>query len=102
MNVKPGDLAIVIHVAPMWTPEIVGKIVKVERLYVNGETINGNRCEESDLLSWICYSENGIPNRLSSGKFEIVKRRLIADECLRPVSGLTDEQHTEEHNEEEA
>lgn len=102
MNVKPGDLAIVSWGPNMLTPEMVGMIVKVERIAINGERLNRGHIEIGSSLAWICSSPNGIPTRYSDGVLLMNKKRCIEDVLLRPVSGLPDEQHTKEHNELEA
>lgn len=103
MNVKPGDLAIVIN-APN-TPELVGRIVKVERRYTSMEPMKGGHAAfvPDSVVAWVCSAPGGLPNRnVRTWVAFTCPERAIADSILRPVSGLPDEQHTEEDNKLEA
>lgn len=99
-NVKVGDMAIVIYSAGMTTPELAGMIVKVERMAVNGQVVSDVTCELT-ANSWICSSSRALPWKTTTG-LRYVSERPIGDFLLRKVSGLPDEQHTEEDNKLEA
>lgn len=96
MNVKPGDLAIIIGAST--TPEMIGMVVKVERRAVHGEIIGAGKVNLELGEGWICSHPNGIPTRYDNGFFHIQRERMILDAYLKPVSGLSDEQTQEESN----
>lgn len=81
MNVKPGDLAIVI--SSRLSPENIGRIVEV--LCQAGE-------EEIDRTSggfvWWVKSPVELMVRHRNGFIQFSKERPYADACLKPVSGL--------------
>lgn len=94
VNVKPGDLAIVI--AATTTPEMIGMVVKVERPTIHGERLGRGIVDASEGFGWICSNPNGIPTRYSDGVLVRQEKRPILDAYLKPVSGLPDEQTEEE------
>ena len=96
MNCKPGDLAIVI--GGEITPEMIGSIVKVIRIAINGETNSIGGKIRTTAASWICEAQNsrGIPIRVDEGKLYLVPWRAIQDRILRPISGLPMEEETEQ------
>ena len=92
MNVKPGDLAIMIKAA---LPENIGSIVVVIRPGIMREYGP----------EWICESTNTSRGVSDFGHSLVIQKGDefdCPDSWLRPVSGLPDQQHTEEHNELEA
>lgn len=91
MNVKPGDLAIIIK-AP-WTPEMIGMIVKVERLAAIDEFFDTIK---DGAPVWIVSSPNGIPVRYTNGEYRIDKQRPVSDSFLRPISGLSDNEEVKD------
>lgn len=94
MNVKPGDLAIVIY-APH-TPELIGRIVRVDRQAVDGEQFGGIRFGSWGFASWVCSADRPLPWRTTT-IFGLVHfpKRPIADFMLRPISGLPLEEETD-------
>lgn len=97
MNVKPGDLAIV--VSARTTPEMVGRIVKVERAVFDGEIINDRRRLRvtSGGPSWLCSAPaaHPLPQRDLCNNLFWARERAIADRLLRPISGLPMDEPTE-------
>lgn len=86
MNVKPGDLAVVVNLRGCWSPNN-GMIVKVERAVLC-------TCNAS---AWDCKSE-GRPFVGESWLGEISRGPTAAvhDENLRPVSGLLREEDVDQ------
>ncbi|HWT40937.1 MAG TPA: hypothetical protein VN081_06790 [Dongiaceae bacterium] len=100
MNVKAGDLAIII--AANHTPENIGTIVEVVRIAVPGELFaNGNiRFTGSPNSAWVTKRDGGepMPWRLASGNQFVAEEVVCEDRFLRPVSGLPIEEdvHTKD------
>jgi hypothetical protein len=96
MNVKAGDLAIVICADV--TPEIIGSIVEVVRIAVQGEYFSDvdMRFESrSGRPAWVVKRSNGLlPWRTVAGAFRWADMRPLEDSLLRPVSGLPVEEDT--------
>jgi hypothetical protein len=89
MNVKPGDLAIVVS-APR-TPEMIGRIVKVERAAIDGEFFSDVRYCSDGAAAWVCSVDarsGPLPSRTKNGVLLWLRTRAIADRLLRPISGL--------------
>jgi hypothetical protein len=86
MNCKPGDLAYVIRAVV--TPEMVGAVVSVLRSAVHMETVDGIRYEVTE-PGWVVESAgSSLPVRSNDGILRIVKRRVVMDRLLRPISGV--------------
>lgn len=79
MNVKPGDLAIVVADPVLGMPDL-GKIVEVLDA----------RLSSTGLAMWWCYSETGF----TSATGLHTQHCKVFDAHLRPVSGLPDTEDT--------
>ena len=78
MNVKKGDLAIII--ASKSLPEVIGRIVEVEEFLGDGENRWGCHCQTPVMID-----HPHLPGRVATNKLS------CRDADLRPVSGLPDE-----------
>lgn len=94
MNVKPGDLAILIKSQA----DNYGKICKILEQSNVTHLFDGISYVEVNELCWLVEFPD--PVKLTTGC--ISKITNVRDAWLRPVSGLPDEQHTEEENKLEA
>jgi hypothetical protein len=96
VNVKAGDLAIVICADV--TPEIIGSIVEVVRIAVQGEYFSDvdMRFESrGGRPAWVVKRSNGLlPWRTVAGALRWADMRPLEDSLLRPVSGLPIEEDT--------
>ena len=86
MNVKKGDMAIVINGGKI--PALLGRIVEVEFFIGEGED------------RWACHSESPItvPDPFDRG-VRLTHKFSIRDSDLRPVSGLDDDNVTDTEKE---
>lgn len=88
MNVKQGDLAIIVGV--QICPENNGRIVEVVRPFVKGERF-GNSFKPTDTPGWLVRSVGTdlailVTNKLTGQmKFNYVPERPYADRYLRPI-----------------
>jgi len=97
MNVKPGDLAIIVITGPHGAPENIGRIVEVVAVAVHGERFVSVKGETTPVDApsgkpmWRVRSV-GSPLAWNSSFLNPVRRyyyeRPILDSWLRPVSGL--------------
>ena len=90
LNCKPGDLAVIVNSRA--TPENIGKIVRVIRLAVHNEKIEGHYITlRKDAPAWIVESAGsdlvwrGFLKSDGSQTKHIVRIRSYADRCLRPI-----------------
>jgi hypothetical protein len=90
MNCKPGDLAYVIRAEA--TPEMVGIVVTVLRMAIDGEKVGGRKFSVRE-PSWVVEANSLIPSRGYDGILRYLKQRVICDRNMRPISGVpvTDE-----------
>ena len=79
MNVKPGDLAIIIR--SRFAPENIGRIVQIVRRR-DAETENTGEPQ------WLVRSERTLVERWADGHVLLVLERFYLDVCLRPISGV--------------
>lgn len=95
MNVKPGDLAIVVRAR--LTPELNGRVVRVVRPAVGGElfeTCHGRWVEFNGKgFAWVIECDRPMPWRLSwngvlAGLAMMVSRRAIMDGALMRIGGV--------------
>jgi hypothetical protein len=98
---KPGDLAIVIRA--LETPEMLGRIVKVERLAVAGEVFSSvcgrSFCTPSvsESVLWVVSSNRAMPAPIpQKGCTLMAYERIFKDVCLRPITGLPIDEETHE------
>jgi hypothetical protein len=85
MNCKPGDLAYVIRAET--TPEMIGMVVTVLRMAIDGEEVCGRRFAVME-PGWVVEANSLIPARGCDGILRHLKRRAVADRNLRPISGV--------------
>lgn len=95
MNVKPGDMAIVVKSA---TGKNQGRIVEVISPLGESPWHNGYCWNPGDGFCWLVKFQSEVM-ALRPGRYLFAP---VPDAWLRPVSGLEDEQHTEEDNKLEA
>ncbi|WP_143016619.1 hypothetical protein [Paraburkholderia phenazinium] len=90
MNVKPGDLAII--VGPCATPGLTGRVVEILRRAVPGEaypSIAGDVVYlRIEAPCWFVRSSTPLPMKTSLGRFLLFRERSIQDAILRPISGV--------------
>lgn len=93
LRCKPGDLAVVVRVKH--TPEMLGRIVIVERLIRPGEILeNGFGIADDGETTWLIRSATDgqkLPNRRVNGVREYLWKRAGADSCLHPIRPNQDE-----------
>lgn len=83
---KPGDLAVVVRAKT--TPEMIGRFVVVDRRFVNGEPVSGFLVDEDERHAWVIrasVSGQLLPWRSGDGSLDMVKERIFADSCMRPI-----------------
>ncbi|KPF66098.1 hypothetical protein IP84_16935 [beta proteobacterium AAP99] len=87
MNCKPGDLAVVVRTIA--TPELLGRIVRVDRLAQPGDVSKDGRCffASSPVLAWfVCADGAELPTRdIFTGELFWVSERPVRDDCLRSI-----------------
>lgn len=83
MNVKPGDLAIVIDAM---RKENISKIVLVERYVKIGDEFYGYLAGRD---GWVVNCDSSLAGSVNNRNAVVeTKFGLFPDSCLRPVSGL--------------
>jgi hypothetical protein len=85
MNCRPGDLAYVVRAEV--TPEMIGIVVTVLRPAIHAEIVDGIHYQVTE-PSWVVESGSSIPARSNDGILRVVKRRVVMDRLLRPISGV--------------
>lgn len=86
---KPGDLAIVTRAFS--TPEMLGRIVIVDRLYKSGDDCGGKVWDSEALgrlgLCWVVRPASGgsLPARSAFGHYFELPERPYPDFALRPI-----------------
>ncbi|MCG5072257.1 hypothetical protein [Paraburkholderia tagetis] len=94
---KSGSLAVVIQAGdPHITPGLVDRIVEIVRPAIDGEefiSIDGVvvTCRDSRSI-WVVKSRSPLPwicvQGADAGKVRLFRERAIADQYLRPISGV--------------
>lgn len=85
MNVKPGDLAIVVSSI---SQENIGRIVTVIRLVVAGERFAVGRRLVGDGNGWLVQCDRPLVITFEGKPVGTHCTRVYRDDCLRPISGV--------------
>lgn len=84
---KPGDLAVVVVVKSV--PELLGRLVIIDRLYQPGELVGGMRWDDSadDGIDWVIRAANGGPLPVDDELHWRINlsERPYPDFALRPI-----------------
>lgn len=85
MNVKPGDLAIVVSSI---SQENIGRIVEVIRLVQPGEIFSEGRRLKAECPGWLVKTDRPLAITLYGRLIGHSCMRVYKDAYLRPISGL--------------